>query len=204
MKQAAQIRMWAYVGLFGGLWGAVEMTLGSALHLIFPPLANTFLVGLLMTSIACVIALTGRFFVPRRGSVLLIGLIAALLKALGPGAVKIGPMIAIMAESLLMEAALVFRRNPGRWSYAAAGMLAVSWNFFHRFVMLGLLYGRSLAEIAVKMSKEGGGVLGLDERHLLLILAALLAVRILCGALAGLGAWSLGEKIQRRVGRGLR
>jgi ABC-type thiamin/hydroxymethylpyrimidine transport system permease subunit len=201
MEQAARIRMWAYVGLFGALWGAVEMTLGSALHLIFPPLANTFLVGLIMTSIACVIALTGRFFVPKRGSVVLIGLIAALLKALGPGAVKIGPMIAIMAESLLMEAVLALRRAPGRWLYVAAGMLAVSWNFFHRFVMMGLLYGRSLAEVALKMSREGDGLLGLDERRLLPVLAALLAVRMACGALSGLGAWSLGKRIRRRVQR---
>ena len=201
MDQARRIRMWAYVGLFGGLWGAVEMTLGSALHLIFPPLANTFLVGLIMTSIACAIALTGRFFVPKRGSIVLIGLIAAVLKALGPGAVKIGPMIAIMAESLLMEAALAFRPDPGRWAYGAAGMLAVSWNFFHRFVMMGLLYGRSLPEVAAKMSREGSGVLGLDERHLLPVLATLLAVRMVCGALSGLGAWSLGERIRRRVQR---
>jgi hypothetical protein len=199
MKQTTQIRMWVYVGLFGGLWGAVEMTLGSVLHLIFPPLANTFLVGLIMTAIACVIALTGRFFVPKRGSVLLMGVIAAILKALGPGAVKIGPMIAIMAESLLLEAGLAFRRDPGRWCYAAAGMLALSWNFFHRFMMMALLYGRSLAEVAVRMAKEGGGVLGLDERHLLPILAALLAVRIACGTLAGLSAWNLGERIRKRV-----
>jgi len=191
--------MWVYIGLFGSLWGAVEMTLGSVLHLLFPPLANTFLVGLIMTSIGCSIALTGRRFVPGRGSILLIGLIAAILKAIGPGAVKIGPMIAIMAESLLMEAGLLFRTEITRSGCIAAGMLAVCWNFFHRFMMMGLLYGKGLAEIAVRMAGEADGVFGLGEQALVVVLIVLLAIRVFCGALFGLAAWTLGDRIRRRV-----
>jgi hypothetical protein len=201
MKQTAQIRMWVYIGLFGSLWGAAEITLGSALHLVFPPLANTFLVGLIMTSIGCSVALTGRRFVPRRGGILLIGLIAAILKAIGPGTVKIGPMIAIMAESLLMEAGLLFRTESTRSGCILAGMLALSWNFFHRFMMMGLLYGKGIAEIAVRMAGEANGVFGLDERNLLVVLIVLLVIRVLCGALCGLAAWTLGDRIRRRVQR---
>jgi len=46
------LRDWVYVAVFGALWGAVEITLGAYLHLIFPPLTNTFLNGLTLGSLA--------------------------------------------------------------------------------------------------------------------------------------------------------
>ena len=36
------VRDWVTIGLFGALWGAVELTLGSVLHTIYPPLTDTF------------------------------------------------------------------------------------------------------------------------------------------------------------------
>jgi hypothetical protein len=82
-----------------------------------------------------------------------------------------------------------------------AGMLALSWNFFHRFMMMGLLYGKGIAEIAVRMAGEADGVFGLDEQDLLVVLIVLLVIRVLCGALCGLAAWTLGDRIRRRVQR---
>ena len=45
------VRNWVTIGLFGGLWGVVEVTLGAYLHIIFPPLSNTFLNGLVLGGI---------------------------------------------------------------------------------------------------------------------------------------------------------
>ena len=45
------VRDWVYVALFGALWGALEMTLGAYLHVIFPSLANTFFTGLIMAGL---------------------------------------------------------------------------------------------------------------------------------------------------------
>jgi hypothetical protein len=61
-------RDWVYIAVFGALWGAIEITLGAYLHVIFPPLADTFLVGVIMAGLGGVIALTGRHFVPYTGS----------------------------------------------------------------------------------------------------------------------------------------
>jgi hypothetical protein len=194
-------RDWVYIAVFGALWGAIEITLGAYLHVIFPPLADTFLVGVIMAGLGGLIALTGRHFVPYTGSVLMIGIVTALLKALSLGGVKIGPMVAILAESLLIEAGLLLTRRPTRWAFALAGALAVSWNFFHKFVMMRLLFGRGASEVAVQMVKDGSKLIGLDVRYSIAILVGLFFIRLIVGAAAGWLAWDLGGAVQRRLYR---
>ncbi len=194
-------RDWVYIAVFGALWGAIEITLGAYLHVIFPPLADTFLVGVIMGGLGAVVALTGRHFVPHTGSVLMIGVVTALLKALSLGGVKVGPMVAILAESLLMEAGLLLAHRPSRWAFTLAGALAVAWNFFHKFVMMRLLYGQGLTEVAIKMVKEGSAWLGLNIRYGIAILVILFVIRLVVGAVAGWLAWDLGGAVQRRLVR---
>jgi hypothetical protein len=214
-------RDWVYIAVFGALWGAIEITLGAYLHVIFPPLADTFLVGVIMAGLGSIIALTGRHFVPHTGSVLMIGVVTALLKALSLGGVKIGPMVAILAESLLMEAGLVLSpsislrtgrveglvlaqpqmRRKTRMGFALAGALAVSWNFFHKFVMMRLLFGKGVSEVAVNMVKDGNKLLGLDVRYSIAILVGLFTIRLVIGAAAGWLAWDLGGAVRRRLAR---
>jgi hypothetical protein len=194
-------RDWVYIAVFGALWGAIEITLGAYLHVIFPPLADTFLVGVIMAGLGGLIALTGRHFVPHTGSVLMIGVVTALLKALSLGGVKIGPMVAILAESLLIEAGLLLTRQPSRWGFTLAGALAVSWNFFHKFVMIRLLFGEGIYEVAMKMIKDGSKLLGLDVRYSIAILVLLLFIRLVVGAVAGWLAWDLGGAVRRRLAR---
>ena len=194
-------RDWVYIAVFGALWGVIEITLGAYLHVIFPPLADTFLVGVIMAGLGGIIALTGRHFVPHTGSVLMIGVVTALLKALSLGGVKIGPMVAILAESLLIEAGLLLTHQPTRWAFALAGALAVSWNFFHKFVMMRLLFGEGVSEVAVKMLKDGSALLGLDVRYSIAILAVLFIIRLVVGAVAGWLAWDLGGAVRRRLAR---
>lgn len=195
------IRDWVTIGLFGALWGVVEMTLGSVLHAIYPPLADTFLTGVVLGGIGAAVALTGRHFVPKRGSVALIGVVTALLKLLGPGENKIGPVVAILIEGVLMEMALLFARTPRRWTFVVGGALAVAWNLPHKFLMMRLLYGKGIAEVYTKMVQDGSQSLGLAPSLALLILALLLLIRLAVGALGGWGAWELGRAVARRLGR---
>ena len=111
------VRELVYIAIFGAIWGALELTLGSYLHVLFPPLADTFLVGLIMAFLGAIVALVGRHFVPRTGSVFLIGIITAILKMISIGGVQVGPLVAILAESLLMEVGLWVARKPRRWGF---------------------------------------------------------------------------------------
>ncbi|RLC70984.1 MAG: hypothetical protein DRI52_06005 [Chloroflexi bacterium] len=193
------VRDWVYVAVFGALWGAAELTLGSYLHVIFPPLADTFVIGLIMAGLGGIIVLVGRQFVPRVGAAFMMGIITALLKTLSLGGIKIGPIVAILAESLLIEVALLLARRPARWNFVLAGSLAVSWNFFHKFIMMRLLFGKGIETVYVKMVKDGSNVLHVDVRYGLLIIVLLFLVRIAVGALAGWLAWDLGGAVRRRL-----
>jgi hypothetical protein len=195
------VRELVYIAIFGAIWGALEITLGSYLHVIFPPLADTFLVGLVMASVGMVVALIGRLFVPRTGSVLMIGIVTAILKMISIGGVKVGPLAAILIESLLAELALFVARTPRRWGFVFAGALATSWNFFHKFIFMWLLFGKGVYEVYLKMIAEGARLLRIDLRYSLVIIVALLLVRVVVGGLAGWLAWDLGRAVRARLQR---
>ena len=204
MTSSYTVRSWVIVGLFGALWGVVEMTLGSLLHLMFPPQLNTFMTGVLLGGIGVLIVLTGRHFVPNRGSVLFIGVVTALIKLLSPGGARLGPFVAIVMQSLLMELVLWVGGTPRRWSFVLAGALAVAWNLPHKFIMMRLLYGTGIVQVYTKMVQDGsqllGQMLGLDVSAALAILAILLLIRLLAGGIAGWGAWALGGAVVKRLG----
>jgi hypothetical protein len=195
------VRSWVTIGLFGALWGVSELTLGSVLHAVFPPQANTFLTGVVMGAIGVAIALTGRHFVPQRGSVLLIGVVTAILRAFSLGGTMIGPLVAILMESALMEASLLIARSPRRWAFVTGAALALAWNLPHKFVMMWVMFGKRMSEVYAKMVNEGSQMLGLDPRLAWLILSILLAVRLAVGAISGWGAWELGGAVARRLGQ---
>jgi hypothetical protein len=195
------VRSWVTIGLFGALWAVIELTLGTYLHVIFPPQADTFLTGVVLGGIGVAVALTGRHFVPNRGSVLLIGVVTALLKLVSPGGARLGPFVAIIMESALMEAVLWVARTERRWAFVVGGALAVGWNLPHKFIMMRLLYGQGIVQVVTKMVREGSQMLGLNASAALLILAVLLLVRLVVGAVGGWGAWGLGGAVARRLGR---
>jgi hypothetical protein len=179
----------------------VETTLGSYLNVIFPSFTNTFFKGVILGSIGVAIALTGRFFVQKRGSLVLIGVITALLKLLSPAGGKIGPVVAILLQSVMMELAVSLAGDPRRWAFVLGGALAVAWNFPHKFLMMGLMYGRNVAQVARKLVEDGSRMLGLDPSLAVAILAVLLGVRLIVGGIAGWSAWALGSAVARRLGQ---
>jgi hypothetical protein len=195
------VRELVYVAIFGAIWGALELTLGSYLHVIFPPLADTFLVGLLMASLGAIVALIGRHFVPRTGSVFMISVVAAILKMISLGGVTVGPLVAILAEGLLMELGLIIARRPTRWAFVFAGALAVAWNFFHKFIMMYILFGKGVYEVYVGMVQQGASLLRIDLSYALLIIVILFLIRIVAGAVSGWIAWDLGRVVRDRLAR---
>jgi hypothetical protein len=201
MKPSFTVRDLVYIAVFGALWGALEITLGAYLHVLFPPLADTFLIGVVMAGLGSVIVLVGLYFVPHAGTAIAIGIITALLKVLSLGGVQIGPMVAILAEALLIELALLGTAQPSLGRSILAGILAVSWNFFHKFVMMRLLYGRGIGEVYTQMVQDGSDFLRLDIRYAVAIIVVLLLVRVAVGAVAGWLGWDLGRLVSRRLTR---
>jgi ABC-type thiamin/hydroxymethylpyrimidine transport system permease subunit len=197
---AYTVRDLVYIGTFGALWGVVEMTLGDLLHAIGPiplkPLRGSFI-----AAIGIGIALVGRLFVPRRGAILMTGIIAMLLKALSPsGQAVLSVMIAVLAESLLAELGLLLLGQERRLGFVLAGALATGWNMFHPLISRTLLYGQRLVEVSLSILQQGASLLGLDPSVAWLVVGVLLAANMSIGAAGGWVAWSMGGEIQQRLG----
>jgi hypothetical protein len=150
------------------------------------------------------VALVGRLFVPRRGSVFFIGVVTALLKMLSLGGIVINPMIAILAESLAAELVLIPFGAPRRLGFVIAGGAATLWCLLHPFLTQGVLAGRGVLTIYKQTLETGAGLLGLGETVVVGILAALVAAYFLIGAICGFAAWDLGRVVSRRLRTSLR
>jgi hypothetical protein len=131
----------------------------------------------------------------------MIGIITAILKMISIGGVQVGPLVAILAESLLMELGLWVARKPRRWGFVLAGALAIAWNFFHKFIMMYILYGKGIYDVYVGMVKQGVSLLRIDASYALAIIVILFLIRILAGALAGWIGWDLGRVVRGRLAR---
>jgi hypothetical protein len=189
------VRDLVYIGIFGALWGASETGLGSVLHALEAPLA-----GAALAAVGVAIALVGRWFVPRPGSVLFIGLVTSLLKMLSVGGTVLNPMIAIVVESMLAEVVLTVGRHD-RVTFAAAGAVATAWPLVHPFLTGAILAGRGFFAVYATMLRNGARVLGVEPSAAGLILGVLAVLHLVAGAAAGLLAWDTGCRVQSRLPR---
>ncbi len=182
------------ITVFGALWGAVEISLGSVLKALQVPLSGAVLAGIGMT-----IVLVGRQFVPRPGTTLFAGLIALLLKLFSIGNIIIGPIIGILAEALLAEIVLTALGRPTRLSFILAGALGVLWTLVQPFFTGWLIFGRDMLEVWSDLLKLGNRLFGIDPSAALVIVLVLTVVHLLIGAIAGWLACSLGALLRNRL-----
>lgn len=188
-------RQLVLLAVFGSLWGAVEISLGSVLKAMQIPLSGAVLAG-----IGLAVALTGRLFVPRRGSVLFMGVIAMILKLFSIGNIIVGPMIGILAEALLAEGVLSLLGKPSRLVFLLAGAAGVIWTFAQPLVTGPVLYGRNIVTVWLELIEKGSRLVGLDPSAALWVALALVGLHALIGGAAGWLAWDAGRLLQARVG----
>ncbi len=188
------VRDLVYIGVFGALWGVAETSLGSLLHVLKVPFTGAFMGGIGIT-----IALMGRLFVPRRGSVLLIGLVTACVKMLSVGGIVLNPMIGIVAEGVLAELTLSVLGRPRRLAFVLAGALATLWCFVHPFFTQGLLAGEGMLTVYGWTIQNGARLLRLDASAALLVLGLVVGIHLAIGTVAGLLAWDAGRLVAGRL-----
>lgn len=180
--------------VFGTLWGAVEISLGSLLHLLNIPFS-----GPLLAAVGLTMALIGRLFVPRRGSTLYVGVVATILKLFSIGSVVVGPMIGIMVEAVIAEIVLTAFGQPRRLSFVLAGALGVLWTLVQPFFTGALLFGRDIFVIWLDLLDMGSRLFGIDSSAAIWILLALGAMHFALGALSGWLAWGAGRLLRARL-----
>ena len=189
------VRDLVYIGVFGALWGVLELSLGSLLHMVNLPFT-----GGVMVVLGISIALIGRMFVPKVGSIFLIGVVSALLKLLSMGGVVINPLIGILAESVLAELAVSGLGGSSRVSYMLAGILAALWTVFQPVLTMGIMGGAGIVSSLSFIAERGARTLGVGADVVIAIFAVLIAVHVALGVLGGLLGWEVGHTIYvRRV-----
>lgn len=186
---------WIKASIMGTIWAASEIVLGSFLHNLKVPFS-----GNILTAIGLVILISMGYKWAERGLFWRAGLICALMKTMSPSAVIFGPMIAIIAESLILE---LFTRLIGRTyaGYILGAMVAMSWNLFQKIINYIIFYGASIVDVYVDLLKIAQKQLSINTDLVWLPIIILLIVYALFGLLAAVTGIRVGRRMLKQPGR---
>lgn len=183
-----------YIGVFAALWGAVEISLGTYLHAISFPLT-----GLVVSTIGLGLALTARRVVARNGTILATAAVVGALKALSFGGVVLSPIAAILMQGALAELATLGPARPARRRMCLAGALGVTWNVFHPLISQGILAGKGIYVIYLRLIERALDIFGLTATSALVALGLFVLVHLVAGAVAGFLAHLVADSALRRI-----
>lgn len=188
-------RPWTQAALFGALWGAMELSLGTVLQLGRVPLK-----GLLMGSLGLLCLVTLRRLQPRPGVCLTAGAVAVFLKVFAMGGFFPGPIIGIAGEALVVE--LAFTLTLSRAAGAVlGGALALALNPVQMALMTWVVAGPEAVRAALRASRVAAERLGLVGVDGTTILVSLVAVSAGLGATVGALSWVVAGRVSKRIGR---
>jgi hypothetical protein len=181
------LRPWTYAALYGALWGALEATAGTALHIGRAPFRGEMM-GLL--GMVCLVCL--RRLQPRVGVVLVAGMTALFLKVFTLGGLYPGPLVGIATQTIVVELGFIIARGPV--AAAIGGALALGTNPVQRVVTAWIVGG---AEAATAVLGAVGELAGLRPEW---VLVAFVTVAAAVGAAGGVASWRLAGRVARRLG----
>jgi len=183
------LRPWTHAALYGALWGALEATVGTAIHLGRVPFRGEIM-GLI--GLVCLVCL--RRLQPRVGVVLVAGLTAIFLKVFTLGGLYPGPLAGIATQTLAVEFGFLVAGGP--WAAALGGIIALGTNPIQRVVTAWIVGGSEAATAVLRAVGELGGV---EAKW---VLAGFVGLAASIGAAGGVFAWRLAGRVARRLGGG--
>ncbi|NLD63118.1 MAG: DUF2478 domain-containing protein [Bacteroidales bacterium] len=180
---------WIRASIIGTIWAAAEIVLGSFLHNLRVPFS-----GNMLTAIALVILIAVSYRWKQHGLYWRAGVICALMKAMSPSAIIFGPMLAIIAESVLLEVSvrLLGRTYAG---FIVGSMLAMSWNLFQKIFNMVIFYGGNLVEIYSSITDWAEKQLNLQFDAFWAPILLLLSIYALFGAVTAVAGIVTGRRI---------
>lgn len=128
---------WTRIGLYGGVAGGLEVTVGAALHAAKLP------AGLVMSSLQAWLMVRAGTGLRQPGRVVWVPFISGGLKALSPAGDRVRPMIAIIMQGLLFGGA-VQALGWNLFSLGLGGALVGAWAALQGFVLQYLMMGTDL------------------------------------------------------------
>ncbi|HVN58731.1 MAG TPA: nucleoside-triphosphatase [Bacteroidales bacterium] len=174
--------IWLKSAVTGSIWASVEIVLGSFLHNLKIPFT-----GLILSFISVWLIVSFLQVWKEPGLVWRSGLICAMMKAVSPSAIILGPMIGILAEAILMQVFIfIFGRN--LLGYIIGGIFAVLSTLIQKTVNLLILYGFDLVKIVTDLyhfvSKQIS-IRGVSPLMVLLIIVLFYSAIGIAGAISG-------------------
>jgi hypothetical protein len=101
MTVSYNLHEFALLALITAIWSVVEIGVGFSLQAAKIPFTGSFL-----AAVGVIVLIIGKSYVPRSGSILLMGTTLAFLKLIYLGGAALFPSFAILMEATLMELAL--------------------------------------------------------------------------------------------------
>lgn len=180
------------IAIMGTLWGGLETQLGTLLHAADLPFT-----GLLMMSLGLFFQTITRQVTQKKGSALLLAIVAVFIKLLIVGGIAFSVAIAIFLQSALLEL-IYFHRNPSRLRMALGGATAVAYSLFHPFLSMPLFMGLSVRDALNHIVINGSNILGINASHIWILLFFMLAIHLICGFVVAFAAFTVVTKLQAR------
>jgi hypothetical protein len=187
-------RAWTRAALIGSLWGALELSVGSVLHLGHLPFT-----GMVMAAIGLACLLTLRRLSPRPGVCVVAGAAALVVKVFGIGGLHPGPLIGIAAEALLVELALDLLPR-GAVAAAVAGALVFLWGPVQKVVWMRVVAGQEAINAAIELAGRATAAVGLDGLGVGWVVGCLAVLHGVVGGCVGWAAWRLAGRVAARIG----
>ncbi len=180
---------WIKASIIGTIWAASEIVLGSFLHNLRIPFSSNVL-----TAIGIIILISTSYKWPEKGLFWRAGLICALMKAISPSSIIIGPMVAIFSQSLLLE---LFTRILGRnfIGFIVGAMFAMTWNLFHKIMNFIIYYGFNIVNVYADLLKYAQKQLNI---HIDLVWSPILVLALVY-CLLGIISAIIGIKVGRKL-----
>jgi len=188
---ARQARAWSRAAVYGSLWAASEIVVGSFLHNLRIPFA-----GSLLAAFGVLVMTAGHRACPERGLIWRAALICALMKSISPSAVILGPMIGIAMEGALLEACVRLSGNRAA-GYLVGGALAVSWSMVQRMLNALVAFGPDVVRLYVEAYTFASRSLGVSRVGPFDLIATLIVLEWVVGAAAA----AVGLRVAGRAAR---
>jgi len=179
--------------LVGTLWGAMELTLGTVLHLSRMPLRGVF-----MSVIGLICLVTLRRLRGRPGICMEAGAVAAFVKIFGLGGLFPGPLIGILLEAAVVEGSFLLGGSR-LISAVIAGALAVALTPLEMLVMLRIAAGRDAMDAFIGIVLDLIGRVGLPFQDPRALLGLAVVSAALGGGIAGAWAWHTASEVGKRL-----
>ena len=176
--------------ILGSMWASVEIVWGSFLHNLRVPFS-----GHILTAIGLIILISVSYRWKEKGLFWRAGVICALLKTMSPSAIIFGPMIAILSEAILLEAAVsIFGKN--RVGFIIGAILAMSWNLVQFIISKVIAYGYNLVKLYESIMQYVQKQLNTDIDLVWAPIILLLAIYVLLGIGTAIAGISIGKKLE--------